>query len=101
MAVRRKKKNLFNVISAVAVFAVIITLSVVTWAKGQGLQEQINRYDAKITEYEGLIEEENARTERLEERKKYVQTKKYIEEIAHEKFGLLYEYEIMFKAVEN
>lgn len=98
---RRKKKNAFNVISAIAVFAVIMTLSVVTWVKGQGLRSQIDRYDAKITEYESLIQEENERTAKLEERKKYVQTKKYIEEIAHEKFGLLYEYEIMFKAVEK
>lgn len=98
---RRRKKNLFNVVSAIAVLAVIMTLSVVTWVKGQGLRNKADIYDAKIAEYEALIQEENERTAELEERKKYVQTKKYIEEIAHEKFGLLYEYEIMFKAVEN
>jgi cell division protein FtsB len=95
---RKKKKNPFNVISAFAVLAVIITLSIVTLAKGQGLQQQIDRYDVKIAEYQTLIEDENERTSQLEERKKYVQTKKYIEEVAKEKFGLLYEDEIAFKA---
>lgn len=94
---KRRKKNPFNMISAFAVLAVIATLSIVTWVKGQGLQSQIDRYDDKIAEYESLIAEENERTERLEERKKYVQTKKYVEEIAQEKFGLIYKDEIILK----
>lgn len=98
---KRKKKNRFNMVSGFVVFAVIATLSVVTWVKGQGLQSRIDVYDTKIAEFQSLIEDENTRTEQLEERKKYVQTKKYIEEVAQNIFGLLYKDEIMFKAVEK
>ena len=47
-----------------------------------------------------FIEQEEKRTEEIEELKKYVQTKKYAEEIAKERLGLVYEDEILFKAVE-
>ena len=38
-----------------------------------------------------------SRTEELNEYKKYVQTKKFAEEIAKDKFGLIYPDEIIFK----
>ena len=38
------------------------------------------------------------RDEKLKEYSKYVKTKKYIEEVAREKLGLIYEDEIIFKA---
>ena len=34
----------------------------------------------------------------IEEQKKYMQTNEYIEEMAREKFGLVYDDEIVFKA---
>ena len=46
------------------------------------------------------LEEEEQRTQEIEELKKYVQTKKYVEEVAKERLGLVYEDEILFKAVE-
>lgn len=43
------------------------------------------------------IEAEQARTKEIEEYEKYTQTKKYVEEIAKSKLGLVYEGEIIFK----
>ena len=43
------------------------------------------------------VDEEKQRTEELNEYKKYVQTKKFAEEIAKDKFGLIYPDEIIFK----
>ena len=45
------------------------------------------------------IEAEQARTEEIKEYEKYTQTKKYVEEIAKNKLGLVYEGEIIFKDV--
>ena len=47
-----------------------------------------------------LIEQEEEREKEIEELRKYVQTKKYAEEVAKERLGLVYEDEILFKATE-
>ena len=46
------------------------------------------------------IEEEEQRSKDIEELGKYVQTKKYVEEVAKERLGLVYPDEILFKAKE-
>ncbi len=63
--------------------------------------------DAKATEYEGILEEtrtelegEKERTEEIQDYGAYVQTNKYIEEIARKILGLVYEDEIIFKSEE-
>lgn len=43
------------------------------------------------------IDAENARAEQIREFGKEVQTKGYIEDVAREKLGLVYEGEILFK----
>lgn len=46
------------------------------------------------------IAEQESRSDSLDEYKKYVKTKKYVEEIAKEKFGLIYPDELVFKPTE-
>ena len=43
------------------------------------------------------IDAENARTEELKELETYTKTKKYAEEVAKDKLGLVYDNEIIFK----
>ena len=43
------------------------------------------------------IDAENARTQEIEEYRKYTQTKKYVEEVAKDKLGLVKEGEIIYK----
>ena len=52
----------------------------------------------RIEELEAQIAEEEEKSEEIEEYSKYVQTKKYAEEVAKDKLGLVYEDEIIFKA---
>ena len=47
------------------------------------------------------IEEEELRTKTLNERKKYVATNQYIQEVAKEKLGLLNPDEVLIKARED
>ena len=54
-------------------------------------------YEKQIKELQEQVDEEKQRTEELNEYKKYVQTKKFAEEIAKDKFGLIYPDEIIFK----
>jgi cell division protein DivIC len=56
--------------------------------------------DEKIEQLNKQIEDEKQRAEDIEEKKAYVQTKKFIEEMAREKFNLVYKDEIIFKSEE-
>ena len=53
--------------------------------------------DEKLALHERLIEQEYARAEELKELATYTKTKKYAEEVAKDKLGLVYENEIIFK----
>ena len=55
-------------------------------------------YNSRREELSQQIAEEESRSQSLEEYKKYVKTKKFVEEIAKNKFGLLYPDEIIFRS---
>ena len=44
------------------------------------------------------IEEQNKRSEEIEEYRKYTKTKQYVEDMAKEKLGLVYKDEVIFEA---
>ena len=92
---RRKKKE--NRLSMVMVtIAVLMVLIVVTF-KGIELRQKQEVYAARIEELNQKIAEETERTAEIEEYGKYTKTKKYVEEVAKDKLGLVYEDEIIFK----
>ena len=54
-------------------------------------------YDTQIASLGAQIEAEQTRAEQIEEFGKYTQTKAYVEEVAKDKLGLVYEGEILFQ----
>ena len=60
----------------------------------KGFREALAEKEKLLVPKKELSEERKAE---LEEYEKYVQTKKYVEEVAREKLGLVYENEIIFK----
>ena len=76
---------------------VVLMIMVVVAVKSVELQQKI---EAKAQEEQPLDEQiaaEKDRTAEIEEFGKEVQTKGYIENVAREKLGLVYEGEILFK----
>ena len=61
------------------------------------LEEKLASYQERERQLTEQLEAEKARSEEIEEFKKYTKTKKYIEETAREKLGLVYEDEILIK----
>ena len=94
-AAYRKKRQ--NRLAMVMVTMVVLMMLVVVAVKSVELKERKESYDIKIEELQAEIDAERARTDEIEEYKKYTQTKKYVEEIAKDKLGLVYEGEIIFK----
>ena len=58
---------------------------------------KIAGYDTQIASLGAQIEAEQTRAEQIEEFGKYTQTKAYVEEVAKDKLGLVYEGEILFQ----
>ena len=86
-----KKKSLF------LVSLVVLMIMVVVAVRSVELQRKIAGYDTQIASLSAQIDAETARAEEIEEYRKYTQTKAYVEEVAKDKLGLVYEGEILFK----
>ena len=72
-------------------------IGVTLWVSKQSLIEQNQEYEAQKIVLESQINEQKERSDDIEEYKKYVQTKKFAEDIAKNKFGLIYPDEIVIK----
>ena len=96
-AYRRRNQNKFSMF---LVSLVVVLIMIVVAVKSVELQQKI---DAKAKEEQQLddqIAAEKQRAKEIEDFGKEVQTKGYIEDVAREKLGLVYEDEIMFKEDE-
>ena len=94
IAYRKKNQNRFSMFLVSLVVVMILILVQV------GSVELQRKIDAKAEEAAALdvqIDAENRRAQEIEEFGKEVQTKGYIENVAREKLGLVYEDEILFK----
>ncbi len=92
----RLKKQRSTLAGMIIAIIVVVALGVVLW-RGKGLEEKNADYQAQITELQSKIDDENKRSDELSEYEKYVKTKKFVEEIAKNKFGLIYPDELVFK----
>jgi cell division protein DivIC len=81
----------------VTAFLAIMTLTIVVGVNSITLNQKNKTYEAREQELLAQIADEDARTLELEELATYTKTKKYAEEVAKDKLGLVYENEIIFQ----
>lgn len=99
---RLKKRDKWgNRIALVGVTLVVASLAVVVNLKSASLKEKDLAYQVREESLLAQKAEEEKRKAELEERKVYVQTKQYIEEVAKEKLGLVNPDEILLKPIEG
>lgn len=94
----RRRKQLKRHLGSLAIVGVVLLMLVFVSVASLKLRVQNANKQERIEELEAQIETEEKKAEEIEEYGKYVQTKKYAEEVAKEKLGLVYEDEIIFKA---
>ena len=94
----RSRQNKFGMF---LVSVVVIMLMVVVAVKSVELREKKAFYAQKEQTLLEQIEAETKRSEEIDEYEKYTQTKKYIEDVAKDRLGLVYEGEIIFKDENN
>lgn len=95
---RRYKNNRYNKMGILSIMVVMFMILAVISIQSISLRAKNAEYIKQEEELKKSIEKEEVRTEEIEELKDYVTTKKYIEEVAKEKLGLVYEDEIIFKS---
>lgn len=93
-AYKKKRQNRFGMF---LVSVVVVMLLIVVAFNSIELMAKKEAYQQKEASLEAQIAAEQERAEEIEEFEKYTHTKKYIEEVARDKLGLVYEGEILFK----
>lgn len=94
LAFRKKRQNRLGMF---LVMTVVLMLLLVVSVKSIELKAKQRTYEIREQALMELIAEEEKRTEEIEEFRKYTKTKKYAEEVAKDKLGLVYEDEIIFQ----
>lgn len=91
-----KRKNGLKVIA----LAVLVLFAVITY-NGIQLKAERRALETRKSELAVELEEEQDRSRELEERRAYMQTVRYIEEIARDVLGLRYPDEIILRPEEE
>ena len=100
MAGKKRKKNLNNRLSLFGITLVVCVLAVAVGVRSESLKAKEQTYLMREDTLNKSISDEEERTEELNEKKVYVRTKQYIEEVAREKLGLVNPDEIILKENE-
>ena len=98
--VRKRQKRL----SRATVFGIVLVTAVLCGTltyKQNTLKAQGREYASQIEELEKQQKELQKEAEELEEFKEYVKTDEYAQEVARDKFGLVYKGEIIFEPEEE
>ena len=95
------KQNEQNKLSMGLAAVVVGILIVVIMVACFGLYQSLVKNRERISELQSEIVKEEQRAEDIEEYRKYTETREYIEEVAREKLGLVYEGEVIFKEASS
>lgn len=96
---RKKKGNRKNGLKIIAV-AVLVLFAVITYS-GTLLQEEKRSLEIREKELLTQLQTEQERSEELEEQRAYMQTVRYIEEIARKVLGLVYPDETILRPTDG
>ena len=96
MSRRRRKKRGSNQLGMLSISAIVMILMISLSVQSHGLKKKLEVYAKEQDTLEQQIGAEEARTQEIEELEEYKKTTEYVEEVAKDKLGLIYEDEILF-----
>ena len=92
---RHSRKKNPNTVSVILIIIILILLIIIVGVGRHNILVKQREYDKKQAMLEEQIEQEKLRSEEIEEYGKYTKTKKFGEDRAKEKLGLVTEDEIV------
>ena len=94
---RKRREGWSNRLAIIGITVVVLSLALVVNIKNHSMEKKVMEYQAKEESLTRQVENEQKRAAELEERRVYVQTKQYIEEVAKQKLGLVKPDEVLLK----
>ena len=94
---RKRKKNRTSLYLVMMFIGIFLATLVVQGVKLKADCDELSTQQTQLLEKKKLLEKEQ---EDIAEQAQYRKTDQYIEDVAREKFGLVYDNEIIFKAAE-
>ena len=91
---RKRQQNKMAMILVTVVFLIMFT---VVGIKSIEMKKRVSELSSRESELTEEIKQEQARSDELDQYEKYTQTKKYVEDVAKDKLGLVHDGEIIFK----
>ena len=90
-SMRRHKASILSICGVILLLAIILSVGSIS------LLSKNRRYQQQEAELMAQLKKEKTRTEEIEEFEEYAGTDSYIEDVAKDKLGLIYENEILFE----
>lgn len=81
----------------ILVTVVFLIMFTVVGIKSIEMKKRVSELSSRESELTEEIKQEQARSDELDQYEKYTQTKKYVEDVAKDKLGLVHDGEIIFK----
>ncbi len=100
MSRRGKKKRRQSKICTCGIIVCVLLLAGMVFYKSVDLREKRNELRVQAAEIEAQIADAEAEYQELEAREEYMQTKKYVEDVARNQLGLVYPDEIVIRPEE-
>lgn len=91
---RRRRMNLYVAMAVVGVFLATLVI------QGISLRSECKQLATEQAQLHDKIKSLKEEKKEIEEQKAYTKTDEYVEEVARDKFGLVYDDEIIFKGAE-
>lgn len=100
MSVKGRNRKMYKQrhLGAWGIILIVLAVFGVSAVGGVQLRQKNQSYQAREEALEEAIAAEEKRAQEIEELEAYTKTKKYVEDVAKDKLGLVYEDEIIFKA---
>jgi cell division protein FtsB len=92
--IREKRRH----IGSWGILLIVLAVFGVSTIGSLQLKQKNRTYEQREQALEESIADEEARSQEIEEFEAYTKTKKYVEDVAKDKLGLVYPDEIIFKA---
>ena len=94
----RRIRDQRKLLRAMGILLIVMAVFCVTAIGSLQLKQKNQTYQNREAVLEKQIADETERSKEIENLETYTKTKKYVEDVAKEKLGLVYEDEILFKA---
>ncbi|MCD7744514.1 MAG: septum formation initiator family protein [Lachnospiraceae bacterium] len=100
MAGRKRKPSKSNRVGMYSIAVIVMILLVGLLVQSQSLRAKNAEYVTQIADLEQEIQDEEVRAEEIEDLAEYLNSDEYVEKLAREKLGLVYDDDVIYRVAQ-